>query len=142
MYIDECILKLLMLNLKNTKISIFGIKSFIQNKNSKHTKQYCIWIHSRHTHVHVCSVAQSRPTLCDPTDCSLSMDCPWTISLVHGIIPAGILKWVAISYFRESPWPRDHYCISCIGRWILYLWTTWTHTHKRHPQIENAPNSW
>ena len=88
MYIDECILKLLMLNLKITKISIFGIKSFIQNKNSKHTKQYCIWIHSRHTYVHVCSVAQSRPTLCDPTDCSLSvhglsmdnLPCPWDYS--------------------------------------------------------------
>ena len=47
-----------------------------------------MWIHSRHTHVHVCSVAQSRPTLCDPTDCSLpvhglsmgNLPCPWDYS--------------------------------------------------------------
>ena len=58
MYIDECILKLLMLNLKITKISIFGIKSFIQNKNSKHMKQYCICGHTTDTCAYVlsCSV--------------------------------------------------------------------------------------
>ena len=36
-------------------------------------------------------VAQSRMTLCDPTDCSLPG------SSVHGILQARILEWVAIS---------------------------------------------
>ena len=51
----------------------------------------------------------------------------WTIAQqaphVHGIFQAKILKWVAISYVRESSQPKDQTgvsCISCIGRWILY----------------------
>jgi len=61
---------------------------------------------------------QSCLTLCD------SMDCSPPGSSVHGILPARILKWVAISFSRRSSWPRDPTCISCvscIGRQILYL---------------------
>ena len=46
-------------------------------------------------------VAQSRPTLCDPVDCSLPG------SSIHEIFQARILKWVAISFSRGSPQPRD-----------------------------------
>ena len=42
------------------------------------------------------SVAQLCPTLYDSTDCSPSG------SSVHGIFPAKILEWVAISYSRVS----------------------------------------
>ena len=38
--------------------------------------------------------AQSCPTLCDPTDCSLPG------SSVHGILQARILEWVAIPFFQ------------------------------------------
>ena len=38
----------------------------------------------------------SRPTLCDPVDCSLPG------SSVHGILQARILEWVAISISRRS----------------------------------------
>ena len=48
-----------------------------------------------HTGVPVC--AQSCPTLCDPTACSLPG------SSVHGIIPARILEWVAIFSFMAEP---------------------------------------
>ena len=37
-------------------------------------------------------------------------------SSVQGIFLARILKWVAISFSRGSPPPRDRTCISCIGR--------------------------
>ena len=37
-------------------------------------------------------VAQSRPTLCDPMDCSLPG------SSLHGILQARVLEWVSISY--------------------------------------------
>ena len=47
------------------------------------------------------SVAQSRPTLCDPIDCSLPG------SSVHGILQARILEWVAISFSRGSFRLRD-----------------------------------
>ena len=49
-------------------------------------------------------------------------------SFVHGVFQARILEWIAISYSRESSWPRDwtySSCYSCIGRWILYHCTTW-----------------
>ena len=49
--------------------------------------------------------AQSCLTLCDPMDCSPPG------SSVHGIIPARILEWVAISYSRRSSQPRLNPCL-------------------------------
>ena len=54
-----------------------------------------------------------------PLDCSPGLD-----SSVHGIFQARILEWVAISFSRGSPRPRDGACNSCIGRSILYRWAT------------------
>ena len=68
----------------------------------------------------VCSVL-SRIQLWQPMHCSLPG------SSVHGISQARTLEWVAISYSRESSWPRDRTPISyvcCIGRQILYPCTT------------------
>ena len=56
------------------------------------------------------------------------MDCSPPGSSVHGIFQMRILEWVAISYARASPQPRDWthvFCVSCIGRQILYHWATW-----------------
>ena len=39
---------------------------------------------------------QSRPTLCDPMDCSLPG------FSVHGILQARTLEWVAISFSKET----------------------------------------
>ena len=74
-----------------------------------------------------CECAQSCPTLCDPMDCSLLG------SSVHGIFQVRILEWVAISFSRQSSWPRDWTCISCITRWILYHWATWEALYLLHP---------
>ena len=71
---------------------------------------------------HACVCAQSCPILCNPMDCIPSG------SSIHGIFQARILEWVAISFSRESSWPRDRTQVSrvsCIGRWILYHCTTW-----------------
>ena len=46
-------------------------------------------------------VVQSCLTLCDPMYCSLPG------SSVHGILQAGILEWVAISFSRGSSWSMD-----------------------------------
>ena len=51
---------------------------------------------------------QSCLTLCDPMDCSPPG------SSVHGILQARILEWLAISYSRQSPWPRDWTHVSCV----------------------------
>ena len=48
-------------------------------------------------------------------------------SSVCGIFPARILEWIAMPSSRESLLPRDKTFISfvsCIGRQILYHWTT------------------
>ena len=48
-------------------------------------------------------------------------------SSVHGILQAGVLEWVAISFSRGSSWPRDWTCVSCNsynGRQVLYHYTT------------------
>ena len=50
------------------------------------------------------------------------MDCSPPGSSVHGIFQARILEWFAISFSRESSWPRDWTRISWvswIARWIL-----------------------
>ena len=46
------------------------------------------------TYIVLCSVAQSRLTLCD------SMDCSPPGSSVYGILQARILEWVAIAFAR------------------------------------------
>ena len=65
----------------------------------------------------MCMCAQSCLTLCSP------MDSTPPESSVHGILQAGILRWVAISFSKGSSQPVDQTqisCISCNGRWILY----------------------
>ena len=59
-------------------------------KNIKNTENY-----KEETNVHLCSVAWSCPTLCDPMDCSPPG------SSVHGLFQARILEWVAISFARS-----------------------------------------
>ena len=69
-----------------------------------------------------CSLAQSCLALRNPSDCSHPG------SSVHGILPARILEWVAISFSRRYSWLRDwtHVsCVSCIDRCIFYHWATW-----------------
>ena len=65
---------------------------------------------------------QSCLTLCNPVDHSLPG------SSVHGILQARILEWVAIPSSRESSWPRDWTCVSCVsysGRWFYTTSTSW-----------------
>ena len=50
--------------------------------------------------------ARSRPTLCDPVDCSSPG------SSIYGIFQARILERVAIYYFREASRPRDRTRVS------------------------------
>ena len=54
-------------------------------------------------------LAQSCLTLRDPIDCSLPG------SSVPGILQAGILEWVAISFSRRSSQPRDQNWVSHIA---------------------------
>ena len=53
-----------------------------------------------------------------------------------GILQARMLKWVTISFSRESSLPRDQTCISCIGRQILYHWATREAPVGNLPQVQ------
>ena len=57
--------------------------------------------------VHMCSFAQLSLTRCD------SIDFSPTSSSGHGVFPARILEWVAISCSRDVP-DRNLTCISCV----------------------------
>ena len=63
--------------------------------------------------------AQLCPILCDP------MNCNPPDSSVHGISQSKILEWVAISFSRESSWPRDRTCISCLAGGFFTTSATW-----------------
>ena len=63
-------------------------------------------------------VAQSCPILWDPMDCNLPG------SSLHGILQAGILEWVAISFSRGSSQPRDRTQVSCNAGRRFNLWAT------------------
>ena len=67
---------------------------------------------------HLLLFSHSVVSDCDPMDCSPPG------SSVHGISPARILKWVAISFPRESSQYRGQTRVSCTGSWILYHWAT------------------
>ena len=54
----------------------------------------------------LCSVTQSCPTLCDPTECS------WPGSSVHGIFQTRKLEWLAISFSKVSSQSRDRTLVS------------------------------
>ena len=63
-------------------------------------------------------VTQSCPILCNPTDCSLPG------SSIPGILQAGILEWVAISFSRRSSQPRDWNWVSRIAGRHFTIWAT------------------
>ena len=58
-------------------------------------------------------VSQSCLTLWDPMD-----------STVHGILQAGILKWVAFPFSRRSSQTRDRTQVSCIAGGFFTSWAT------------------
>ena len=52
-------------------------------------------------------------------------DCQLPAFSARGIVQAGTLEWVAISYSRRSSQPRDRTRVSSTGRCLLYNWATW-----------------
>ena len=74
----------------------------------------------------VCSVAWLCLTLCNPVDLACRVLCPWNFP--REFFPAKILERVALSYSRGIFSCRSQtciFCVSCIGRQILYHCATW-----------------
>ena len=63
-------------------------------------------------------ITQLGPILCDPVDCSPPG------SSVHGILQAGILKWVAMPSSGVSSQPRDRTKVSHIAGGFFTVWAT------------------
>ena len=63
-------------------------------------------------------VAQPRPTLCSPVDCSPPG------SSVHGILQARTLEWVPVPFSMGSSQPRDQTHVSCIIGKFFTIWDT------------------
>ena len=98
--------------------------SFSREPSQPRDWTYISWIgrqilyHSTTREALQSEVAQSRPTLCDPMDCSLPG------FSIHGILQARILEWVAISFSRRSSWPRDWTRIFRIAGRCFTVWAT------------------
>ena len=75
-------------------------------------------------------VAQSCPTLCNPTDCS-----PPGFS-AHGILQARILEWIAIPFSRGTSQPRDWALVSCLTGKFFTIWATKKAEHRRIDAFE------
>ena len=60
------------------------------------------------------------------------VDCSLTGSSVHGILPARVLKQVAISFSRGSSWPRDQTHVSCTAGRFFTFWATWEAQRYSH----------
>ena len=63
-------------------------------------------------------IAQLCQIICDPMDCSPPG------SLVHGILQARILEWIALPFSKGSFWPRDQTQVSCIAGRFFTVWAT------------------
>jgi len=75
-------------------------------------------------------VMQSRPSLCNPMECSPPG------SSVHGVLQAEILEWVAIPFSRGSSQPGYWTRVSCIEGKLFTSWAT-RETHIIHIYIYN-----
>ena len=80
-------------------------------------------------------VAQSRPTLRNPMDCSAPG------SSIHGIFQARILEWFAISFSRGSSQPRDQTWVSCTAEKLFTDWAVWDWHKNRSTDQRNQTES-
>ena len=85
--------------------SVYNHRVMIIKKNNIFfNKKYWFMLFAK-VSVGVCAkLRQSCPTLCD-----------CTLSSVHGILQARMLKWVCVPSSRGSSQPRDRICGSCIA---------------------------
>ena len=117
-------------------LSIFSLSCCFQRLLTCQSQLVCVC---------VCACAQSCPSLRDPVDCSPPC------SSVRGIFLVRMLEWVAISSSRESSWPRNKTCISCVSctgrqkfftttphgkqilKWSLLSLPSWVKLHLLNP---------
>ena len=76
------------------------------------------WVVSRCIHTTSCAVGSPMlRTLGCSRQSRWPPDCSPPGSSIHGIFQARILEWGAVSYSRESSWPRGQTYVSCVSHW-------------------------
>ena len=90
--------------------------------DSEIINSYCWSLSWIQISLEIAKCAQSLSlTLCGPKDCSPPVLCPWNF-------PGKNTGVVVTFYSRQSFWPRDWTCVSCvfcIGRWIFTTRASW-----------------
>ena len=76
-------------------------------------------------------VSQSCPTLCSPMG-----------YIIHGILQARILEWVAFLSSRGSSQPRDQTQVSCIAGRFFSCWAWLKHTQVVHHFQHSLCGGW
>ena len=97
------------------KIRVWWDRLTGRSRSSLAMTRWRRWVYSRKREVKqsAVKVSQSCPTLCDPMDC-----------IVHGILQARILEWVAFPFSRGSSQPRDRAQVSHIEGRFFTSWAT------------------
>ena len=109
---------------KEGTVSLAHFLHEVQGRNDIRTElpvriaHHRFWLRSESLICCRCLVAQSCPTLCNPTDSSPPG------SSVHGISQARILEWVAMPFSRGSSWPRNRTRVSWIAGRFFNSWAT------------------
>ena len=102
---EECNSKMLLSLASTSPELVLVLPPFDMSKVAV-ISEICYWM----------KVAQSCPTLCDPTNGSLPG------SAVHGVFQARVLEWGAISFSRGPSQPRDRTRVSCIADRCFTVW--------------------
>ena len=71
---------------------------------------------------------------------------PWTVahrvSLIHGILQARLLEWVAMPFSRVSSWSRDRTLNSYLAGRFFTIWVTREAPLVKEAQLKNVHAVW
>ena len=95
----------------------WGSKLIIKVWNAMHSEEYKLFIYRTPWH----TLAYEKWKW-NSLSCVRLFATPWTI--VHGILQARILEWVAIPFSRGSSKPKDQTQVSCIAGRFFTSWAT------------------
>ena len=97
----------------------------VKNSPSSHS---CLWWPYSFCGVCVCVCVCVHVCVRLVTQSCWLFGTPWTVAaqapLSMGILQARILEWVAMSFSRDSSWPRKQIRVSCIAGRFLTSWAT------------------
>ena len=104
------------------------------NRDGMKSPHFWRWIWMFSVCVHACVLSHFSRVWLFATPWSIAHQAP----LSMGILQVRILEWVAMPSSRRSSRPRDQTCVSyvsCIGKHVLYHYTTWEAHIRQYKMI-------